>query len=142
LKLTIEPHRAKWEGFPVIPVPFGGPRRELEDDPRRGHRTGLNPVTTVIQLLIRRPGVRTRVGECPLFSFRDPLNHLRGNRMQRDAPLVERVRGLAVRVASTYGLEIFDVQFRREASGMVLRVRLRGLARRATLDPPCSRRLE
>ena len=44
--------------------------------------------------------------------------------MQRDAPLVERVRGLAVRVASTYGLEIFDVQFRREASGMVLRVRL------------------
>ena len=36
--------------------------------------------------------------------------------------VVERVRGLAARVAGTYGLEIFDVQYRREASGMVLRV--------------------
>jgi len=44
--------------------------------------------------------------------------------MQRDAPVVERVREAAARVASTHGLEIFDVQFRREASGMVLRVRL------------------
>ena len=40
------------------------------------------------------------------------------------ADIVERVRDLAVRVAGTYGLEIFDVQFRREASGMVLRIRL------------------
>jgi ribosome maturation factor RimP len=44
--------------------------------------------------------------------------------MQRDAPVVERVREVAARVASTHGLDIFDVQFRREASGMVLRVRL------------------
>ena len=35
---------------------------------------------------------------------------------------LERVRELAERVARTYGLEIFDVQFRREASGWVLRV--------------------
>ena len=40
------------------------------------------------------------------------------------ADIVERVRDLAMRVAGTYGLEIFDVQFRREASGMVLRIRL------------------
>jgi len=38
--------------------------------------------------------------------------------------VVERVREAASRVASGYGLEIFDVQFRREASGMVLRVRI------------------
>src|SRR5438093_9726504 len=38
--------------------------------------------------------------------------------------VVERGREAAGRVASGYGLEIFDVQFRREASGMVLRVRI------------------
>src|SRR6266540_2356262 len=40
------------------------------------------------------------------------------------ADIVERVRGLAARVAGTHGLEIFDVRFRREASGMVLRVQI------------------
>ena len=34
------------------------------------------------------------------------------------------VRAAAERVARSYGLEIFDVQFRREAQGMVLRVRI------------------
>jgi ribosome maturation factor RimP len=38
--------------------------------------------------------------------------------------VVEQVRTLAGRVAGTYGLDIFDVQFRREASGMVVRVRI------------------
>jgi ribosome maturation factor RimP len=38
------------------------------------------------------------------------------------ADLVEQVRQLALRVAGTHGLDVFDVQFRREASGMVLRV--------------------
>jgi len=38
--------------------------------------------------------------------------------------VLEQVRDVAVRVAGTYGLEIFDVQFRREASGMVLRVQI------------------
>ena len=42
--------------------------------------------------------------------------------MARDADIVEQVRALAGRVAGTLGLEIFDVQFRREAGGMVLRV--------------------
>jgi ribosome maturation factor RimP len=38
--------------------------------------------------------------------------------------LIEKVRAVADRVAGSYELEIFDVQFRRESSGMVLRVRL------------------
>ncbi len=38
--------------------------------------------------------------------------------------IVEQVRERAARVAGTYGLQIFDVQFRREGPGMVLRVRL------------------
>jgi ribosome maturation factor RimP len=36
--------------------------------------------------------------------------------------VVDQVRGIAGRVAASFGLEIFDVQFRREAGGMVLRV--------------------
>src|SRR3954469_12140100 len=40
------------------------------------------------------------------------------------ADVVESVRRAATRVAGTYGLDIFDVGFRREASGMVLRVQI------------------
>jgi len=40
------------------------------------------------------------------------------------ADLVEQVRALASRVAAGYGLDIFDVQFRREAPGLVLRIQL------------------
>jgi len=36
--------------------------------------------------------------------------------------VVDAVRQTAARVAAGYGLDIFDVQFRREGSGMVLRV--------------------
>src|SRR5216117_262368 len=36
--------------------------------------------------------------------------------------VVEEVRAVAARVAGSYGLEIFDVQFRREGQGMVLRI--------------------
>jgi len=38
--------------------------------------------------------------------------------------VVDRIRAIAERVAAGYGLEIFDVQFRREAPGMVLRVQI------------------
>ena len=38
--------------------------------------------------------------------------------------LVEQVRALAGRVAGSYGLDIFDVQFRREGQGLVLRVQV------------------
>ena len=40
------------------------------------------------------------------------------------ADVIAQVRARAGRVAGTYGLEIFDVQFRREAGGMVLRVQI------------------
>src|SRR6185295_4920232 len=44
--------------------------------------------------------------------------------MRGDASVVEQVRSVAIGVAASYGLEIFDVQFRREAPGMVLRVQI------------------
>ena len=40
------------------------------------------------------------------------------------ADVIGQVRVIADRVAASYGLEIFDVQFRREASGMVLRIQI------------------
>jgi ribosome maturation factor RimP len=40
------------------------------------------------------------------------------------ADVIGQVRTLASRVAETFELEIFQVQFRREASGMVLRVQI------------------
>jgi ribosome maturation factor RimP len=36
----------------------------------------------------------------------------------------EQVRGIAARVAASYGLEIFEVQYRREGPGMVLRIQI------------------
>jgi ribosome maturation factor RimP len=36
----------------------------------------------------------------------------------------EQVRGIAARVAAGYGLDIFDVQYRREGTGMVLRIQI------------------
>lgn len=38
--------------------------------------------------------------------------------------IVSQVRSIANRVATSYGLEIFDVSFRREGPGMVLRVQI------------------
>src|SRR4051794_36477928 len=38
--------------------------------------------------------------------------------------VVEQVRAIASRVAGSYGLEVFVVQYRREGQGMVLRVQL------------------
>jgi ribosome maturation factor RimP len=38
--------------------------------------------------------------------------------------VVQQVRALAGRVAGSYGLDIFDVQFRREGQGLVLRVQI------------------
>src|SRR2546426_5220202 len=40
------------------------------------------------------------------------------------ADVVGQIRSMASRVAAGYGLEIFDVQFRREAPGMVLRIQI------------------
>ena len=38
--------------------------------------------------------------------------------------VVAQVRAIAGRVAGTYGLDIFDVQYRREAAGMVVRIQI------------------
>jgi ribosome maturation factor RimP len=45
-----------------------------------------------------------------------------GARSPKATDVVARVRPLAERVAHAYGLDIFDLQFRREANGWVLRV--------------------
>ena len=52
--------------------------------------------------------------------------------------VVERVRALAGRLAASYGLEIFDVQFRREGQGLVLRVRIDRPGPSATADESVS----
>jgi len=57
----------------------------------------------------------TRVGLCPLFLFV-------GTRFTPRTEQLAGVRAAAERVARGYGLEIFDVQLRRESIGTVLRV--------------------
>jgi ribosome maturation factor RimP len=56
------------------------------------------------------------VGVCPLFLF------MPGS--PREADIVGQITAIAGRVASSYGLDVFGVQFRREAQGMVLRVQI------------------
>jgi ribosome maturation factor RimP len=51
------------------------------------------------------------VGRCPLFVFEGGFTQL-----------IDRIRAVAERVARSYNLEIFDVQFRREPVGWMLRV--------------------
>jgi ribosome maturation factor RimP len=55
------------------------------------------------------------VGSCPLFLFSG------ADTVPQD-PRIDVVRSLAERVARSYGLELFDVQLRREAPGLVLRI--------------------
>ena len=54
------------------------------------------------------------MGSCPLFVFQ--------GRFTAQTERLERLRGIAARVAGSYGLEIFDIQLRRESIGTVLRV--------------------
>jgi ribosome maturation factor RimP len=44
--------------------------------------------------------------------------------MQGAASVAEQVREIASRIATSYGLDIFDVQYRREGPGMVLRIQI------------------
>ena len=44
--------------------------------------------------------------------------------MPREADVIQQVRAIAARVAAAQGVEIFDVRYRREAQGMVLRVQI------------------
>ena len=52
--------------------------------------------------------------------------------------VVQQVRALAGRVAGSYGLDIFDVQFRREGQGLVLRVQIDRPGPAATADESVS----
>ena len=54
---------------------------------------------------------RLKVGRCPLFVFEGGFTQL-----------IDRIRAVAERVARSYNMEIFDVQFRREPVGWMLRV--------------------
>jgi ribosome maturation factor RimP len=58
--------------------------------------------------------------------------------MPREADVAAQVRIVATRVAETYGLEIFDVQYRREAVGMMLRVQIDRPGRGATAEESVS----
>ena len=51
------------------------------------------------------------MGRCPLFVFEGGFTQL-----------IDRIRAVAERVARSYNLEIFDVQFRRESVGWMLRI--------------------
>jgi ribosome maturation factor RimP len=51
------------------------------------------------------------VGLCPLFVFEGGFTQL-----------IDQIRAVADRVARSYNQEIFDVQFRRESPGWVLRI--------------------
>ena len=84
--------------------------------------------------LVRRYAQDERV-DGPVATYGRGLPALRGSGMP-SADIVEQVRELAARVAGTYGLDIFDVQFRREASGMVLRIRLDRPGPAATAEEP------
>jgi ribosome maturation factor RimP len=55
------------------------------------------------------------VGSCPLFLFEGLFS------VRPDARL-EQIRPMAERVAGSYGFDVFDLQFRREPIGWVLRV--------------------
>ncbi len=67
----------------------------------------------------------------PLFLFRVPPT---SSRMPGTASVVDQVKAIAGRVAASHGLEVFDVQYRREAPGMVLRVQIDRPGAAATED--------
>lgn len=71
----------------------------------------------------RVSGVGLQVGSCPLFLFVQPL---------------EQIRAIAERVAASRGLEVWDVQSRREAIGHVVRVFLDRPGPSATPDESVS----
>jgi ribosome maturation factor RimP len=58
--------------------------------------------------------------------------------LAHDLDVVGHVREAAARVAASYGLEVFDVEFRRESHGMVLRVRIDRPGPAATADDSVS----
>src|SRR3982750_4875220 len=53
-----------------------------------------------------------------------PADALQRERTMAGETVVDKVREIVSRVAADRGLEIFDIQFRREAPGMVLRIQI------------------
>ena len=51
------------------------------------------------------------MGRCPLFVFGGHFTQL-----------IDRIRAIAERVAGSYGLDVYDVQYRRESNGWMLRI--------------------
>ena len=58
--------------------------------------------------------------------------------MPRESSVAEQVRAIAERIAASRGLDIFDVQFRREAAGMILRVQIDRAGAAATAEESVS----
>src|SRR5581483_7597407 len=94
---------------PATTTSSSGLLRARNERPRE---LSARPVRSAI-ILVSKPGCRTEVGWCPLFLFKGPVKEV-----------VDEVRAIATRVAGSYGLAIFDVQFRRESGGMVLRIQI------------------
>ena len=65
----------------------------------------------MIDFQVRKSLQDLKVGRCPLFVFGGGFTQL-----------IDRFRAVAERVARSYNLEIFDLQYRRESSGWILRV--------------------
>jgi ribosome maturation factor RimP len=59
--------------------------------------------------------------------------------MPANDSLIEQLRAAAARVAASYGLEVFDLQFRRESVGWVLRVILDRVPDPAVTIEDCQR---
>ncbi len=95
-------------------------RGSLGPGPNRRGETGMTSLATAcLDLLIRIMWCRVArfflVGRCPLFVFQGSIVTARPEQFAK-------LREAAERVARSHGLEIFDVQLRREPIGMVLRV--------------------
>ena len=63
------------------------------------------------------------MGSCPLFVFLGAFfGRSRAERARRQLQPMEAIRAIAERVAHARGLEVWDIQSRRESTGHVVRV--------------------
>src|SRR3954463_11896488 len=79
------------------------------------HQLGNAPLPCPCYIYGWQVAVRYPSGPLPTFCFSGVVSTPSGQQL-------ERVRAAAERVARSYGLEVFDVQLRRESAGTVLRV--------------------
>ncbi len=62
------------------------------------------------------------MGPCPLFLFSGPSETSTGVVTSTRNAVSEPLRAAVTRIARSYGLDLFDLQFRRESIGWVLRI--------------------